>query len=225
MSLARIFALSAVTLGVAFVIPACAANTDDESSTASGDTGDEQDLRGVKHCGGIAGLKCSSGLTCVDDPIDSCDPANGGADCSGLCVDVKTAPKCGGIAGLTCASGLTCVDNPADGCDPSKGGADCMGVCVKAACDPKLALTVTCKPGTAFDTAKCACVAPASHLTCATVDCQRGYHCEMKGINGGSVPACIKDDHTDCRTTGCSSGHSCSVCWGTFACIPKGAMC
>lgn len=36
-------------------------------------------------CGGIANLKCPTGMVCVDNPNDSCDPANGGADCSGIC--------------------------------------------------------------------------------------------------------------------------------------------
>lgn len=51
-------------------------------------------------CGGIAGLQCPSGQFCADDPSDSCDPANGGADCSGICQvdgkvctqDVKSCP-------------------------------------------------------------------------------------------------------------------------------------
>lgn len=39
-------------------------------------------------CGGFAGIACPSGYTsCVDDPNDGCDPANGGADCSGICVN------------------------------------------------------------------------------------------------------------------------------------------
>ena len=38
-------------------------------------------------CGGIAGIACPSNLVCVDDPKDNCDPAQGGADCSGICVD------------------------------------------------------------------------------------------------------------------------------------------
>ncbi len=29
----------------------------------------------------------------------------------------------------------------------------------------------------------------------------------------------------DCRTNGCDDGKWCSFCWGTYACIPKGAMC
>jgi hypothetical protein len=37
-------------------------------------------------CGGIAGFQCPAGKTCVDDPVDDCDPARGGADCSGICV-------------------------------------------------------------------------------------------------------------------------------------------
>lgn len=37
-------------------------------------------------CGGIAGFPCPAGKKCVDDPSDNCDPAQGGADCSGICV-------------------------------------------------------------------------------------------------------------------------------------------
>lgn len=37
-------------------------------------------------CGGIAGFGCPTGLVCVDDPRDYCDPGHGGADCGGICV-------------------------------------------------------------------------------------------------------------------------------------------
>ncbi len=37
-------------------------------------------------CGGIAGLPCPTGMTCVDWPGDNCDPNAGGADCIGICV-------------------------------------------------------------------------------------------------------------------------------------------
>jgi hypothetical protein len=37
-------------------------------------------------CGGIAAISCPTGKTCVDDPSDDCNPAKGGADCSGICV-------------------------------------------------------------------------------------------------------------------------------------------
>ncbi|UQA64057.1 hypothetical protein [Polyangium aurulentum] len=37
-------------------------------------------------CGGFAGFPCPEGFNCEDDPRDACDPANGGADCGGVCV-------------------------------------------------------------------------------------------------------------------------------------------
>ncbi len=43
-------------------------------------------------CGGFAGIPCPEGLTCVDDPNDSCDPSEGGADCGGICVSQDTQP-------------------------------------------------------------------------------------------------------------------------------------
>ena len=36
-------------------------------------------------CGGITGKPCPDGQTCIDDPGDTCDPAQGGADCPGIC--------------------------------------------------------------------------------------------------------------------------------------------
>ncbi|MFN3198282.1 MAG: hypothetical protein ACE366_07660 [Bradymonadia bacterium] len=45
-------------------------------------------------CGGFAGFECPEGLICVDDPNDECDPAQGGADCIGICVeDDSPAPN------------------------------------------------------------------------------------------------------------------------------------
>lgn len=44
-----------------------------------------------KTCGGIAALPCGAGQVCIDDPSDSCDPQHGGADCSGICVDVLSS--------------------------------------------------------------------------------------------------------------------------------------
>jgi hypothetical protein len=215
-------------VAIAATVFACSTSSgdgSDDNPATNDSTNGENDLRGVKHCGGIAALACSAGQTCVDDPIDSCDPANGGRDCSGICVDAKSAPKCGGLAGIPCASGLRCVDDPSDGCDPAKGGADCGGICVKAACDPKLALTVTCMAGLEFDQQQCKCVKPAAKVSCLTLTCAQGNHCEMKGINGGAIPVCIKDNNTDCRQNGCNAGQWCSACWGSFACIPNGAMC
>jgi hypothetical protein len=53
-----------------------------EKDTHKGDKPNDQ-------CGGFGGLQCSDGMTCVDDPSDSCDPMQGGADCMGRCVEDK----------------------------------------------------------------------------------------------------------------------------------------
>lgn len=42
-------------------------------------------------CGGIAAFPCPDGMQCVDDPDDSCDPKNGGADCGGICTGTATS--------------------------------------------------------------------------------------------------------------------------------------
>ena len=42
--------------------------------------------------------------------------------------------------------------------------------------------------------------------TCANVKCSATTHCEMKGINGGSIPVCINNapEPAACQKTGCS---------------------
>jgi eight-cysteine-cluster-containing protein len=67
-------------------------------------------------CGGFAGLPCPDGQICVDDPADDCDPANGGADCGGICT-----PDDGGDDDREPASGQ-CVRNGNDACETD---ADC----------------------------------------------------------------------------------------------------
>lgn len=128
---------------------------------------DDEELSKLQACGGIAGLKCSSGKVCVDDPRDSCNPGKGGRDCMGVCVDPSKTARCGGIAGLVCKTGQVCVDDPKDSCNPSAGGRDCMGYCVK--------------------------VQTGSGPHCPTIRCASGFHCEEKGINGGSIGVCIHD--------------------------------
>jgi hypothetical protein len=46
-------------------------------------------------CGGIAAFPCPGAGECVDDPNDSCDPDNGGADCGGVCACSGAAVLCG----------------------------------------------------------------------------------------------------------------------------------
>jgi len=42
-------------------------------------------------CGGITGKLCPTDQVCVDDPTDTCDPKQGGADCIGICQSKGTA--------------------------------------------------------------------------------------------------------------------------------------
>jgi len=37
-------------------------------------------------CGGYYAKRCPYGFLCVDDPEDTCDPKNRGADCPGVCI-------------------------------------------------------------------------------------------------------------------------------------------
>lgn len=70
--------------------------------------------RCYQRCGGFAGFTCSGGLNCVDDPVDDCDPAAGGADCGGICI-AESAPTCqlvgcpDGGACTNCFSGWQCL--------------------------------------------------------------------------------------------------------------------
>lgn len=56
----------------------------------TGDCGGPCNMPGIcvtpTFCGGFAGIRCPSGLTCYDDPRDDCDPKRGGADCGGVCL-------------------------------------------------------------------------------------------------------------------------------------------
>jgi len=98
-------------------------------------------------CGGITGKQCPSYQACVDDPKDSCDPAHGGADCSGICVAKPSEPlSCGGITGKQCPSDQACVDDPKDSCDPAHGGVDCSGICVAKPSEPVSCGGITGKP-------------------------------------------------------------------------------
>ena len=60
----------------------------------------------VQNCGGFAGFQCSDpNEECVDNPNDSCDPNNGGADCGGICQPKAATGACvkTGCSGQICA--------------------------------------------------------------------------------------------------------------------------
>lgn len=78
-------------------------------------------------CGGIAGIPCPDGFTCIDDPRDDCDPKRGGADCGGICVR-KGGEPCGRTR---CGRGEYCC-NPSCGVCAPEGGA-----CAAIVCEPE----------------------------------------------------------------------------------------
>jgi hypothetical protein len=103
-------------------------------------------------CGGIAGIPCPDGSSCVDDPSDDCDPRTGGADCGGICVPgtnpcaaalcpVQTEcvvrdgeAVCVPIGGepcgeRTCGAGMVCCNASCGICTPPG------GACIQVACD------------------------------------------------------------------------------------------
>jgi hypothetical protein len=71
------------------------------------------------HCGGIAAIPCPGAGVCQDDPSDTCDPQQGGADCGGVC-------SCGPNNKL-CVKGTVWNGDPAVcACVPAPtGGAAC----------------------------------------------------------------------------------------------------
>jgi hypothetical protein len=121
--------LGLMCVGAFFGCAVDVSSVDDEEVAS-----EQSELRRPPFCGGIAGIACPRrNQICVDDPCDDCDPANGGADCGGLCVNPRRAPACEGIAGLVCPRRLSCVDDPRDDCVPGQ-GADCGGLCVRPVC-------------------------------------------------------------------------------------------
>ena len=81
-------------------------------------------------------------MECIDDPRDSCDLNNGGADCGQICVkktgagnppgDAPTDQPCAGPDKLPCTEGYECVKNPKPtDCTPADDLNVCPGLCQK----------------------------------------------------------------------------------------------
>jgi hypothetical protein len=83
-------------------------------------------------CGGIAGIACPGRGTCVDDPSDSCDPARGGADCSGVCHCVENVLCVRGTHFDGSAAVCACVPDDGSACGPTSCGEGM--VCCNASC-------------------------------------------------------------------------------------------
>ena len=92
-----------LTLASLVLATACGTQAEDPQASSPNaqrleETGSEEkkpDGGGGQFCGGFAGFACPEGFVCVDDPKDSCDPDQGGADCGGICeAEKKKKPKC-----------------------------------------------------------------------------------------------------------------------------------
>src|SRR5262245_53616785 len=125
-----------VALAVAAAALAAGCSAAPEGPGSDEQTGDDQaDLKNKIFCGGIAGFACPAGYVCVDDPHDSCDPNNGGADCGGYCKRTKPS-KCGNdptktyistdpnqcmVMKFYCAEGAPFFDDCGCGCQTTVG--------------------------------------------------------------------------------------------------------
>lgn len=133
-----------------------------EGTASSEDGGDSGE---PSFCGGIAGFPCPDGQVCIDDPTDNCDPAMGGADCAGVCVeepgcssdgDCKKGAFCQTAPGV-CGEGLGSCETRPEACiliyDPVCG---CDGVtygnaCQAASAGVNVASEGACESGSTCD--------------------------------------------------------------------------
>jgi hypothetical protein len=77
--------------GIALLGSGCSPTADAADQTAA-----LTEARAGEFCGGIAGIPCAGGLTCIDEPNDSCDPNQGGRDCGGICQAAEEKKRCTG---------------------------------------------------------------------------------------------------------------------------------
>ena len=168
--LKHIFA-AAVIATAGFSLAACSASTEDAATTDV--DGQDEELINNSMCGGFAGIPCPDGY--------ECKLAGNYPDAAGTCKKLKYEGKtCGGFVlhPPTCPKGYDCVHDP-------KTNPDLPGHCHKS---PTCVQKVMCMSNAHFDTNLCQCV---TDVTCKTLTCAKSYHCEMKGLNGGSTAVCI----------------------------------
>ena len=157
-------------------------------------------------CGGIAGTACKPGYECVDDPSDNCDPANGGADCGGLCQPVEfrqctTDAECPFIGApcIRCADGTAacpeslCVNGQCNVVFPTCASPNACGGIAGWVCKPGYDCVDTpgddCDPSTGADCPGiCVPTPPPGPPRCA-------------GFTGETCPEgfeCVDDPSDDC---------------------------
>ncbi|HZI06364.1 MAG TPA: hypothetical protein VEZ71_20195 [Archangium sp.] len=91
----RLMWCSVLVIGAALCGTGCAPTAEAQQEVGSRQQHAEGDF-----CGGFAGTPCSEGYACIDDPNDSCNPDQGGADCAGTCQRETPAACTGREPGL-----------------------------------------------------------------------------------------------------------------------------
>jgi hypothetical protein len=182
-------------------------------------------------CGGLAGLPCPEGFACVEDPSDSCDPATGGADCSGVCLPIDDHNPC---AAILCIEGTTCCPQCGGICIPDYFTCS-EDLCVREPCNRTM-----CGPGEYCCNESCSlCVGlgqvctdeycpptPPPGEPCGSSVCAPGEYCcnESCGICAPLGGGCIElfcgppsEPGVPCGPTICPLGQvccneSCGIC-------------
>jgi hypothetical protein len=107
-----------------------------------------QPVEPIDFCGGFAGFECPRGLECVDDPNDDCDPANGGADCIGVCLPPVEVLACSvvefGEFG-NCRAVLGWGVGPDGGCQIVS-GCECTAACEGRVFNDEASCNAACTP-------------------------------------------------------------------------------
>lgn len=160
-------------------------------------------------------FECVAGECVQGDRCDAgereCQTCNGNFVCapnSVSCPLVHCPPpppppaNCGGFAGFTCPADQFC-----DYADDSCGYADAMGTCMDI---PDAWIEIYAPV--------CGC----DGVTYSNTGEAHGNAVDV-AHDGACTPP--PPPPTDCRTDGCGTGEYCSWCWGSFACIPDGALC
>jgi hypothetical protein len=181
---------------------------------------------GATTCGGIGGIQCAPGEKCLlsgdyPDASGTCVPAD-------FCQTSTVSTDCAALLHPSCLGAWECV-NSACGWNCGTLPSECQtlgGSCLPLT-NPQNQPTCKASETTASGLG-CGQVPGQSSTCCLPQSVCQGAWRNKDGVCLGpadqALPeaCCLKKD---CRDTGCATGRYCTNCWGTYQCIPNGAMC